>query len=171
MEGLGSLDAKLFNSSCLGDIEGVIAALTQGGRVTFRSPQGFTPLLAASQEGHTDICGLLLAHDSDVDEVDPDLKQKALHLAAYQGHNALVETLLSWGAEVNPQDYLGLTPLHAACQEGHLLCVLTLLKAGASITLPDNGGQLPIHLAAQLDRVGIVKTLLECGCSPDTVNW
>ena len=167
---ISSADATLFNSSHHGDIEGVMAALAEGGRVTFRSPQGFTPLLAAAQNGHTDICGLLLAYDSDVNEVEPDLKQKALHLAAYQGHHALVEVLLSWGAEVNPQDYLGLTPLHAACQEGHLLCVLTLLKAGASLTLPNNQGSLPIHSAAQCDRVDIVETLLKRGCSADMVS-
>ena len=45
MEGLSSSDAELFNSSVHGDIEGVIAALAQGGRVTVRNPQNATPLL------------------------------------------------------------------------------------------------------------------------------
>ena len=82
-----------------------------------------------------------------------------------------MEVLVSWGAEVNPQNYVGLTPLHAACQQGHLLCVLELLKAGASITLPDNQGSLPIHQAAGKNRMEIVRALLERGCSPDTVSW
>ena len=60
MESTTEFDEKLFNSSLDGDIEGVIAALTQGGRVTIRNSQGFTPLLAAADNGHTDICGLLL---------------------------------------------------------------------------------------------------------------
>ena len=164
-------DAMLFNSSVGGDIEGVIAALAQGGRVTVRSPDGFTPLLIAAQEGHTEICGLLLAHGSNVNEVEPEAKATSLHNAATHGHNVLVEALLSWGAQVNQQDYLGTTPLHFACQEGHLLCVLTLLKAGASLTLPSDQGSLPIHQAAMHNRVEIVRTLLEHGCSPDTVGW
>ena len=164
-------DKELFNSSQNGDIEGVITALAQGGRVTMRNHQGFTPLLVAAQRGHTDICGLLLASGSDVNEVDSKIKLTALHYAAAEGHNVLVEALLSWEAQVNPQDYNGFVPLHAACLGGHLLCVLTLLKAGASTTLPSNQGPLPIHFAAQRNRVEIVKTFLEHGCSPCSVGW
>ena len=173
MESISSSDEKLYNSSASGDIEGVISALAQGGRVTVRSPEGFTPLLIAALEGggHTDICGLLLAHGSDGNEMESVTKLTALHYAVLNGHSVLVEALLSWGAEVNRQDYLGTTPLHFACQEGHLLCVLTLLKAGASLTLPNDGGSLPIHMAAGHNRVDIVRTLLEHGCSPDTVGW
>ena len=90
--------------------------------------------------------------------------------AAGRGHNTLVEAFLSLGAEVNPQDHLGFTPLHGACQEGHLLCVQTLLKAGASLTLPTNLGVLPIHHAASYNRMEIVKALLEHGCSQHMVS-
>ena len=129
MGSVSSSDAKLYNSSFDGDIEGVMAALAQGGRVTMRNPQGFTPLLIAAQNGHPDICGLLLAHGSNVNEVKPETNSTALHLAAGRGHEAVVEVLLSWGAIVDPQDHAGLTPLYAACQGGHLACVLMLLKA------------------------------------------
>ena len=171
MESISKSDAMLFDSSIAGDKGGVIAALAEGGRVTVSGPCGVTPLLAAALEGHTDICGLLLAHGSDVNAMHHIEKRTALHYSAIKGQNNLVEALLSWGAEVNQQDYFGSTPLHAACQEGHLLCVFTLLKAGASITLPDDQGSLPIHLAAGSNRVEIVRTLLEHGCSPDTVGW
>ena len=63
-------NANLYNSTVAGDIEGVIAALLKGGKATFRTPEGFTPLLAAAEHGHTDICSLLLAHGSDVNEVN-----------------------------------------------------------------------------------------------------
>ena len=170
MESLSTWDAKLFNSSFDGDIEGVIAALAQGGRVTVRNPQGFTPLLAAAQYGHSDICGLLLAHGSNVNEVMPDTTDTALHIASIRGHNASVDALISWGADVSALNHAGWTPLHLACQEGHLLCVLTLLKAGASLNLPDIQGSLPIHKAAQCNRLEVLKTLLEHGCSPDMVS-
>ena len=171
MESVSRSDVKLWNCSLDGDKEGVIAALAQGGRVAVRGPQGFTPLLVAAQNGHTDICGLLLAHGSNVNETDPLAKQTALHLTASRGHNASMDALLSWGAEVKRQDHAGETPLHFACQERHLLSVLTLLKAGASLTLPNNHGSLPIHAAAQRNRMEIVRTLLEHGCSPDRMSW
>ena len=170
MEGASTLDTKLLNCSSHGDKDGVIAVISQGGRVTARAPRGFTPLLAAAQNGHTDICGLLLAYGSNVHEVVSDTKFTALHFAAGRGHNATLEALLSWGAEVNLQAHLGMAPLHVACAEGNLLCVLTLLKAGASLTLADNEGNLPIHAAARNNRVEIVRIFLEHGCSPDMVS-
>ena len=163
-------DEKLFNSSLSGDIEGVIDALAQGGRITMRYPERLMPLFAAAQNGHKDICGLLLAYGSNVNDVDTVSKDSALHLAAGEGHNASVEALLSWGANVNLQDHAGFAPLHFACQDGHLLCVRTLLRAGASLTLPTITGILPIHAAAQYNRVEIVRTFLEHGCSPDMVS-
>ena len=171
MGSVNNIDVDLYNSSLLGDLEGVVDALAQGGRVAMRNPQGGTPLIAAAQNGHTDICGLLLAHGSNVNEVDLETKSTALHQAAIRGHEAVVEALLSWGAIVDPQDHAGMTPLYFACQEGHLACLLALLKAGAaSVSLPDNQGGLPIHIAAQTNRVEIVRTLLDWGCSPDMVS-
>ena len=163
-------NAKLFNSTLAGDIEGVIVALAQGGQVTMRNSKGETPLLAAAKSGHTDICGLLLAHGSNVNAMVPDTKHRALDYAADNGHIATVEALLSWGADVNPQDHYGFTPLHGASRRGHLPCVLALLKAGANPTLPSTQGTLPIHSAAQCNRTEIVRTLLELGCSPDMVS-
>ena len=163
MENVNTIDAKLYNSSFDGDLEGVVDALTRGGRVAMRSPQGVTPFLAAAELGHTDICGLLLAHGSDVNEVKPKTKSTALHVAAVRGHEAVVEALLSWGATVDPQSHAEATPLHLACQEGHLACVLALLKAGASL-------YLSIHVAAGHNRVEIVRILLNYGCSPDKVS-
>ena len=148
-----------------------MAALAQGGRVAVRNHQGLTPLIAAAEIGNTDICGLLQAHGSNVNEIRLDTKDTALHEAALRGHVALVEALLSWGAAVDPQSHGGFTPLQNACQEGHLPCVLALLKAGASVTLPGQGGRLAIHIAAGKNKVGVVRALLEHGCHPDMVRY
>ena len=147
-----------------------MAALAQGGRTTWRSPDGGTPLLVAAQNGHTAICCLLLACGSNVNEEDPDTGHTALHSAAYKGNKALVEVLLSRGATANKREVAGATPIYLACQQGHLDCVRTLLKAGACISLPINNGTMPIHVAAQNERKEIVKILLEHGCSPDMVS-
>ena len=170
MASANNIDVKLFESSVDGDLEGVVDALTQGGRVSVRNPQGFTPLSAAAKYGHTSICGLLLAHGSDVNDVRPQTRDTALHEAALRGHEAVVEALLSWGAMVDPQDHAGWTPLFSACQEGHLACVVTLLKARAAVSVPNIVGQLPIHVASVGNRVEIVRTLMDYGCTPDMVN-
>ena len=167
MENVNTADEKLFYSSFDGDLEGVVDALAQGGRVSVRNFQGATPLLVAAQNGHTDICGLLLARGSDVNQMEPTTKMTALHCAAFGGHEAVVEALLSWGALVDPRALGGVTPLCIVCQGGHLACLLALLKAGASVSMAKDDGNLPIH--AQENRVEIVRTLLDYGCSPDMV--
>ena len=136
MESPTYFDKKLFDSSFNGDFEGAVDALAQGGRVAMRNPQGFTPMLAAAQNGHTDICGLLLVHGSDVNEMELKTKRTVLHEAAARGHEAVVEVLLSWGAIVDPQDHGGATPLYGACQVGHLACVLALSVSYTHLTLP-----------------------------------
>ena len=170
MEKENTFGEKLLNSSLNGDKEGVMAALAQGGKVAWRNHQGLTPFLAAAQNGHKDICNLLLALGSDVNETLPGSQKTALLQASLGGHKASVEALLSWGAAVDPQDHEGSTPLHVACQEGHLPCVLALLKAGASVTLPRPNGLIAIHIAAAGNSVEVVRTLLEHGCHPDMVR-
>ena len=104
-------------NSVNGDIDGVIASLAQGGRVAFKGPRGFTPLIIAAQNGHTDICGLLLAHGSNVNEVVPDTKHTALHLAVESGKSSVVEALLGHGAQVHVRGgKIGEAPLHIACR-------------------------------------------------------
>ena len=170
MEGANKFDVMLYKSSRNGDLNGVMDALAQGGRVGIKTSEGFTPLIIAAKYGNTDICGLLLAYGSNVNEVVPVTKHTALHYAAANGHQAVVEALLSWGAAVDQQGHAGFTPLLVACQDGQLPCVLTLLEAGASFSLHNHEGNFPIHAAAQKNRVKIVKALLEHGCSQDMVS-
>ena len=84
MEGVNIVDEVLFESSRNGDLEGVMAALAQGGRVAVRMKkyQGHSPLSAAAQNGFTDICCLLLAQGSEMNDLEPYTKQTALHHAA-----------------------------------------------------------------------------------------
>ena len=91
---------KLFDSSLDGDLEGVMAALTQGGCVAMRNQQGGTPLLAAAQSGHTDICGLLLENGSDVNIRIPEGFTPLL-AAAQSGHTDVCGLLLAYGSDVN----------------------------------------------------------------------
>ena len=55
----------------------------------------------------------------------------ALHFAAENGREEVVELLLSKGANVNVSDGFGRTPLHLAAAEGHLEVVKMLVKANA----------------------------------------
>ena len=52
-------DKALVFASAFGDASEVAELLSQGARVDARD-QGFTPLLAAAQGGHIEVCKLLL---------------------------------------------------------------------------------------------------------------
>ncbi|XP_060533485.1 myotrophin [Cylas formicarius] len=51
--------------------------------------------------------------------------------AADYGHAAVIEYLISLGADVNSKDKHGITPILAAIWEGHKDCVKLLIENGA----------------------------------------
>ena len=156
-----------------GDARKVEELLSQGARVDTRNKNGFTPLLSAADEGHTEVCELLLENGSDLEESESDTQMTALHLAALYGHESLLQLLLSpkYKPNLNIRDRIEGTPLHDASQEGHLACVRKLLQAGADPLLPQVDGALPIHHAAGTSHPEVVKILIEQGrCSPDQVR-
>ena len=166
-------DKVLINSAVLGDWAWAWVALVNGGKVTTRK-DGWTPLIGAAQHGHTDVCWLLLAHGSKLDEREFGSENTALHEAAMLGHLSTITALLDWSPEkaemlVNSKNQRGYTPLTIACQGGHLDCVLAILKAGA-VPLPTDQGLWPTHVAAKLNNVAVVETLLDHGCGLELVG-
>ena len=57
----------------------------------------------------------------------------ALHNAATNGHDAIVEVLLLAGCSINARAVSGATPLYGAASGGHLAVVRRLLAAGAEV--------------------------------------
>ena len=145
--------------------------LDSGASVNDLTESGQTPLLIAADRGHNEVCGLLLAHGSNVEEKKPLTGRTALHIAAFGGNDELVKTLLVYGAAVDAvDDNTRSTALHLACQEGHLTCVLILIEAKASVTLPDRQGQCAIHIAARRNHAAVVQAILDHGCATDLVS-
>ena len=128
-------------------------------------------LYAAGQSGCISMCRMLLAIGSDVEKREPYTQFTPLHVAALNGHENIVQLLLSKKADVNPRSRSESTPLHCASQEGHLASVVALLQAGADPLLPQDDGALPIHQAAQFNHSEVVRILIESTkCSQDQVR-
>jgi ankyrin repeat protein len=117
----------LHRACFYGHVE-VVALLLARGAHTGPSNSGWTPLMAASSEGHTDVVGLLLAHSSgDIDQQVPSSGKTALRLACdYYARAGVVEVLLGAGADPHAVDRDGHTPLWEAVRHGHVECVAVL---------------------------------------------
>ena len=85
-----------------------------------------------------------------------------LGLAAYFGHEKIVEYLIKAGAEVNSpsKNSLKVTPLQSAVAGSHLEIVRQLLAAGASPNVRERGGYTPLHTAAHNGDVEVVRSLI-----------
>nr|KAF6460022.1 ankyrin repeat and SOCS box containing 5 [Molossus molossus] len=91
------------------------------------------------------------------------------HEAASKGHHECLETLISWGIDVD-QDipHLG-TPLYVACVSQQFHCIRKLLYAGADVQ-KGKYWDTPLHAAAQQPSTEIVSLLLEFGADTNAKN-
>ncbi|CAN0504870.1 unnamed protein product, partial [Ectocarpus sp. 12 AP-2014] len=91
-----------------------------------------------------------------------------LHLAALEGMDELVSSLLLRGADKDALSVLGKTPLMLASRWGHLSVVHTLLAAtiighGADVNASGDLNETALHTAARRDGAGAVNALIEVG--------
>lgn len=93
-----------------------------------------------------------------------------LHLAAANGHNDVVELLLTNKADVNATDDSGRTPLHLAVTNGNTDTVKLLLANQAKINTRDIYGTTPLHYAADKGHLEVVKLLLSSGANVYVTN-
>jgi ankyrin repeat protein len=78
----------------------------------------FEIIMCASHGKLEELKSLVEKHNLDINETDYD-KRTALHLAAEEGHEDVVDYLLSVGCNVNVVDRWGATPLRGAFHYGH----------------------------------------------------
>ncbi len=126
-------------------------------------------LIEAAKRGDAEAVQALLTGGADPSRARGD-GTTALHMAALEGHGAVVDLLLAAGAEVGATTRIGAyTPLHLASQGGHGAVVRTLLDKGADATRATaNSGAAPLHLAARaVAGEDAVAALLERRADPN----
>ncbi|KAF3025211.1 hypothetical protein E8E15_004022 [Penicillium rubens] len=92
-----------------------------------------------------------------------DMGATGLHLAAEYGHEEIAKVLCEAGADLNPTDTDGETPLIRAAVGGYEGLVLMLLKEGASIHAQGRRYGTALHGAALNGHLDVVKILLSHG--------
>ena len=157
----------IFDAVRKNDIIRVRELLDSGVNPNTKNLMGFTSLMYASLDGHTDIVKLLLERGA-----DPNIKHRfyghtALMKATENSHIDIIRILLEKGANPNIRNELGYTPLISASREGHIEIVRLLLENGADPNIKNNWGETPLMMASISGHSDIVRLLLERGADPN----
>ncbi|PPS02379.1 hypothetical protein GOBAR_AA18268 [Gossypium barbadense] len=125
---------------------------------------GETALFIGAAKGYLDVVKELLKHTT---EEGLKLKSKSgfdpLHIAANQGHEAIVQLLLDHNPELSKTvGQANATPLVSAATKGHTAVVNVLLRKDPSLLdIPKANGKIPLHFAARQGHMDIVKAFLD----------
>ncbi|WP_420421121.1 ankyrin repeat domain-containing protein [Simkania sp.] len=109
----------------------------------------------------------------DVNDRD-EYEQTALHLAAINGNDTSITTLLNASSDIHAKNNRDNTPLHFAAYKGHINAIEVLLKAGSDIHATNIDGYTPLHMAAEQGHVKAIEVLLKAGSdihARDNSDW
>ncbi|CAM9872799.1 unnamed protein product [Ectocarpus fasciculatus] len=131
---------------------------------------GWTPLMAAAYQGHSQVVGILLNKGADFSIVDK-WGDTALITSALYGHVAVTRMLVNAGADLETAGLRGgWTPLMAAAYKGHSQVVGILLNKGADFSVVDKWGDTALITSARWGHVAVTRMLVNAGADLETAD-
>ncbi len=150
-----------------GDAAALTKALTRGGDVDERGPDGTTALHWAARADRLETVRALLAAGADASAADR-YGVTPLQLAAVNGNAAMIGLLVAAGADAVAAGPDGETPLMAAARTGVPATVEALVDAGAEVDARDREfGQTALMIAVRERQPAAVVLLLQRGAAVD----
>ncbi|CAH2094980.1 unnamed protein product [Euphydryas editha] len=138
----------LHLAAARGFAECVELLLAEGAQANVRNYRGLTALHLAARCSSLECVEVLLRDgNADPNAEDHD-KRTPLHAAICNTERAcdIIDTLVSWGAQVNKKDEYGYSPLHLAAMDGLTQCVETLIFLGADVTSKSKKGHTALSV-------------------------
>ncbi|KAJ4762107.1 Ankyrin repeat-containing protein [Rhynchospora pubera] len=89
----------------------------------------------------------------------PAHAHRSLHMAAANGHLAIVDYLIQNGADVNATNLEKNTPLHWACLNGHLEVIKSLIMSGASVSALNSHEKTPVDEVVCRGKLEVVDAI------------
>jgi ankyrin repeat protein len=169
------LKTPLLAAAFSGKASAVELLLHEGALVNLDNSRGDTALILASYAGNTDTVEALLRVKKNTININAQNLQNrhtALHLAAFNGNEDIINMLVDAGAALNIQDAAGLSPLMLAAVQGNEGAVKTLSKRdGANLELRDaKSGSTALMLAAESGDMECLHALLDAGADIETTS-
>jgi ankyrin repeat protein len=124
------------------------------------------PLVEAVKHQDKAAVRALLRQRVDVNAPEAD-GATALHWAAYEDDEEIVDLLIAAGARVNVANDLAIAPLYLASANGNAAIVKRLLEKGAAANAAAETGVTPLMQAARSGNVDVVRELLSHGADVD----
>jgi len=137
--------------------------IANGADVNGLDEDGRTPLMTAILTEHPDMkmIEMLIANGADVNISESVQHWTALHFAARDQSESLVRILLEAGADVDPVDVFGNTPLWRCAMNSNPDhgVVNALLQSGADPNRKNRSGASPVDVAATLGNERLTRLL------------
>jgi ankyrin len=127
---------------------------------------GLTPIQLAAQEARYECIKVLVQAGVDVVRDVDNVDTTCLHWAAHNGHDKVVELLLSMGCVVDAVDTARVTPLMYAATNGHLQVCRMLIEHGAKLDLVSDEQKSPFLYACTSGKVPCAEWLYLKGANP-----
>jgi ankyrin repeat protein len=128
---------------------------------------GLSPLHIASEKRHIDVVKYLILNGAEVNVRDYQARTPLSLVAASHGDMEIVTLLVEGGADVDPVDSRGYTPLIHAARLGNTGLVRYLLSKGALADRWTRDGRTALLFAADDGRAEIASLLLAKGADPN----
>ena len=122
-------------------------AADDGGRAVVATRLLPNPIIHACRDGNQEDVGIWLDGGGGIDWMGEKGRRTLLNIAAYHGHEPIVEMLLQRKAAVDLQNRDGGTALIAAARNGHIAVAHRLLAAGAKTEVRARVGKTALQIA------------------------
>jgi ankyrin repeat protein len=165
----GRTDLDIFEVSAIGSLGQVTSLLRRKAELARTySPDGFTALHLAAFFGHPGIARVLLDCGADVNAESRNGRNlRPIHSAAAHRQPGisleLVRLFLANGADPNPKQEGGYTPLHQAAAHADIKMVELLLEKNAEVNPRTDDGRTPLTLARDNGHDGASELLRRRG--------
>jgi len=157
------MDRRLDTAIYRKDYRAIQALLKEGIDINATDKGGLTALMIAilAEDADPATVEFLIARGADVNVRDRAQRLTALHFAARDQKLAIVRVLLAHGAEVDPQDIFGDTPLWRCVMNSsrNIEIVKELLAKGADPNKKNKSGVSAIDIAVKFGEEDVAAIL------------